>query len=176
MKFLLSALMVLSFNSFAGVDLAKSEFKWVGKKIAGPHSGIVPLKSASLVVEKDQIKGGEFVIDLTQLTVTDLEGDMKGKLEGHLKSPDFFNVEKFPTATLRVKSANKNTVKADLTIKGKTHPVKFAVKQEGTTYTGVLKFDRTKFDMIYNSGNFFKDLGDKVINNEVTVEFKVVQN
>ncbi|MBY0518371.1 MAG: YceI family protein [Bacteriovoracaceae bacterium] len=176
MKLLLSAVMLLSLNAFAGIDLAKSEFKWTGKKVAGPHTGLVPLKSATLDVKKDAITGGEFVIDLTQLSATDLEGDWKAKLEGHLKSPDFFNVEKFPTATLKIKSVKGNAVTADLTVKGKTNPVKFDIKKDGMAYTGVLKFDRTKFDMVYNSGNYFKDLGDKLIDNEVTVEFKVVQN
>src|SRR5690606_13994381 len=138
--------------------------------------GKVPLKSASLVIEKEQIKGGEFVIDLTQLTADDLEGEWKAKLEGHWKSPDFFDVAKHPTASLKVKNSNGKKVNADLTIKGKTHPVTFDVKQDGTTYSGVLKFDRTKFDMKYNSSNFFKKIGDKAINDEVVVEFKVVQN
>ena len=176
MKFVLSALMFLSLNAFAAVDLTKSEFKWTGTKVTGSHFGTVPLKSASLVEEKGQLKGGEFVIDLTKLTVGDLQGDMAGKLAGHLKSPDFFNVDKYPTATLKVKAVTGNTVTADLTIKGKTHPVKFDVKREDGAYSGTLKFDRTKFDMVYNSGNFFKDLGDKVINDEVVLDFKVAQN
>jgi len=177
MKLFATTLLALSLNAVAAVDLAKSEFKWTGKKITGDaHYGLVPLKSGSLVVEKDVIKGGEFVIDLAALSVGDLTGEYKGKLEGHLKSGDFFNVEKFPTATLKVKSVKGDKVTADLTIKGKTNPVTFDVKKDGTSYSGKLVFDRTKFDMIYNSGNFFKDLGDKVINNDVTLEFKVVQN
>jgi polyisoprenoid-binding protein YceI len=176
MKLFATALLALSLNAVAAIDLAKSEFKWTGTKITGSHYGTVPLKSGSLVVEKDVIKGGEFVIDLNGLTAGDLTGEYKGKLEGHLKSGDFFNVEKFPTATLKVKSVKGDKVTADLTIKGKTNPVTFDVKKDGTTYSGKLVFDRTKFDMIYNSGNFFKDLGDKAINNEVTLDFKVVQN
>jgi polyisoprenoid-binding protein YceI len=175
MKFFLAALLCAS-SAFAGVDLAKSEFKWKGKKVAGEHFGKVPLKSATLVEEKGQIKSGEFVIDLANLTVEDITGEWADKLKAHLTAPDFFDVAKYPTATLKITSVKGNKVTGDLTIKGKTNPVTFDVKKNGKNYSGKLEFDRTKFDMIYNSGNFFKDLGDKVIEDKVTVDFTVVQN
>jgi polyisoprenoid-binding protein YceI len=173
MKLLLALL--LSTSAMASIDLTKSEFKWKGKKVAGEHFGKVPLKSAQLVEENGQIKSGEFVIDLTQLTVEDIQGEWADKLKGHLKSGDFFDVEKYPTATLKIKSVKGTKVTADMTIKGKTNPVTFDFKKDGKAYVGKLEFDRTKFDMIYNSGNFFKDLGDKAIENTVSVDFKVVQ-
>lgn len=178
MKFLLTALVALSLNAVAGVDLAKSEFKWTGKKIAGPHYGKVMLKSGTIVEEKGMLKGGEFEMDLNKMTVDDLTGEWADKLIGHLKSPDFLEVAKYPTAKLVVKSVKGQTVTADLTIKGKTAPVTFDVKKDGNTYAGVLKFDRTKYGMQYNSKDFFdvKALGDKVIDNEVVLDFKVVQN
>ncbi len=175
MKYLLIGLLSIG-SALAGVDLTKSEFTWTGKKVAGPHYGKVPLKSATLVEEKGMIKSGEFVIEIGKMSVEDIQGEWADKLKAHLISPDFFNVEKYPTATLKVKSVKGSTVTADLTIKGKTNTVTFdAVKKDGA-YTGKLEFDRTKFDMVYNSGNFFKDLGDKVIEDKVTVDFKVVQN
>ncbi len=175
MKYLLIGLLSIG-SALAAVDLTKSEFTWTGKKVAGPHYGKVPLKSATLVEEKGMIKSGEFVIEIGKMSVEDIQGEWADKLKAHLISPDFFNVEKFPTATLKVKSVKGSTVTADLTIKGKTNTVTFdAVKKDGA-YTGKLEFDRTKFDMVYNSGNFFKDLGDKVIEDKVTVDFKVVQN
>jgi len=178
MKTLLVAMLALSVNAFAGVDLAKSEFKWTGKKVAGPHNGVVPLKSATLVEEKGALTGGEFVIDMTKIDVQDLQGEWKGKLEGHLKSADFFEVDKYPTASLKVKSVKGATVAADLTIKGITKPVTFDVKKDGKAYTGQLVFDRTQFNVKYNSGSFFdvKALGDKLIDDKVVVDFKVVQN
>lgn len=175
MKILLVALLSIG-SALAGVDLTKSEFTWTGKKIAGPHYGKVPLKSATLVEEKGVIKSGEFVIEIGKMTVEDIQGEWADKLKAHLISPDFFNVEKYPTATLKVKSVKGNKVTADLTIKGKTNPVTFDITKKDGAYTGKLEFDRTKFDMVYNSGNFFKDLGDKVIEDKVTVDFKVVQN
>jgi polyisoprenoid-binding protein YceI len=178
MKSLVLVLSLVSAVSFAAVDLSKSEVKWKGEKIAaGGHEGTVTLKSADLVMEKDVVKSGTFVIDLNTIKTTDIKDDSAKKLEGHLKSADFFDVAKYPTATLVVKSATAKTVKADLTIKGKTQPVEFDVKNEGKALVGTLKFDRTKFDVRYASGNYFKDLAaDKVIKDEIVLDFKIVQN
>ena len=121
-----------------------------------------------------KITGGEFVADLTAFTVTDLEGEWKDKFLGHMKSGDFFDVAKYPTSKLVIKSVKGNKVTADLTVKDKTNEVTFDMKNKGNEYSGKLVFDRTKFGMIYGSGDFFKNLGDKMINNEVTVDFKFV--
>lgn len=176
MKFLMTALLALSFSAIANVDVSKSQFKWTGKKIAGPHYGKVALKSGKVVEENGKLSGGEFVIDLNKMTVEDLSGEWADKLIGHLKGPDFLEVEKYPTAKLVVKSVKGEAVTADLTVKGTTHPVNFAIKKDGASYAGTLKFDRTKYGMQYNSKDFFdvKALGDKVIDNEVILDFTVV--
>lgn len=168
---------VLTVSSvFAGnVDLEQSNFKWNGSKITGSkHFGKVPMKSANVVMKDGKLTGGTFVADIAGITTDDLDGMMAKKLIGHLKSKDFFVVEEYPTSTLKIKSVKGNTVTADLTVKDKTNEVKFDVKKVGKKYSGVLKFDRTKFGMIYGSGDFFKNLGDKVINNEVSVDFTFV--
>ena len=107
-------------------------------------------------------------MDMTSLIVTDLEGEYKGKLEGHLKSDDFFGIENFPTASLvfnEVKSTGKNSysVTGDLTIKGKTNPVAFSISIYGNKATASLKIDRTKYDVKYGSASFFDGLKDKAI-------------
>lgn len=169
----LVALLVM-FNAYAVVDIRQSEIKWTGKKIGGEHFGYVPISKASLVLEKGKIKTGEVVVDLRNLTDADLDGEWKQKLETHLKSSDFFDVEKFPEAKIKILSSSQSELQAELTIKGKTNLVKIPYSGKNGVYTGQLKFDRTKFDMIYRSGNFFKDLGDKVIENEVTIDFKII--
>lgn len=158
----------------AEVDLKSSVFQWTGKKVTGQHTGKISLKSGSVELEKEALKGGSFVIDINTVTVEDLDGEWKDKFLTHMKSPDFFTVEKFPEAKLVIKSVKGDEVKADLTIKGKTNPVSFKYKKEAKTYSGQLVFDRTKFDMVYGSGDFFKGLGDKMIYNDVTVDFKIV--
>jgi polyisoprenoid-binding protein YceI len=172
---LLTALFALTAQ--ANIDLTKSEFKWTGTKVAGSHFGKVPVESGTITEEKGVLKTGEFVINLDKMTVEDLQGDSAGQLLGHLKSPDFFETSKFPTAKLVVKSVKGSKATGDLTIKGITHPASFDFKKDGMTYVGQLSFDRTKYNIKYNSKSFFdaKALGDKLINDTVTVDFKVVR-
>ena len=58
--------------------------------------------------------------------------------------------------------------------KDKTNPISVSYKKEGKTYTGKMVFDRTKYNIVYGSGNFFKNLGDKVIHDDVEVNFSIV--
>lgn len=152
------------------IDLNKSTFTWRGSKITGDfHSGPIKMKKANLNDGK-----GEFVADLKTIDDKTLEGEWKQKLLGHLKSADFFNIEKFPTATLKIEKMNNGYLFGKLTIKGKTNSVSIPYTKKGNTYSGELGFDRTQYDMVYGSGNFFKNLGDKVISDTVTLQFKVV--
>ena len=90
-----------------------------------------------------------------------------------MKSPDFFDVENYPTATLKINQIEGNNVEGDLTIKGITKPINFTMEQNGDLVTGKMKFDRTEYDMVYRSKNFFKNLGNKIIHDEVVLTFKV---
>ena len=175
MKLLLIALSLFSITLFAAeVDTKKSSFTWHGTKVTGKHFGKIFIKTAKLDLKEGKVSSGEIVMDMKSFTVTDLEGEWANKFLGHMKSGDFFEVEKYPTAKLVIKSDDGKSLSGDLTIKSKTNPVKIAYTKKGKTYSGKLKFDRTKFDMIYGSGNFFKNLGDKVIHDEVVLDFAVV--
>jgi len=170
----LLALMTLTTTYGASVDLSKSGLNWKGTKVSGQHVGTLAIKSAKVKTIKNKLNSGEFVVDMNSLNVTDLTGEWKKKFLGHIKSGDFFEVSKYPTAKLVLKSLKGNKAAGDLTIKGVTHPVKFNMNKKGKEYTGKLTFNRTKFKMVYGSGDFFKNLGDKMIHNEVNVDFKVV--
>jgi len=105
---------------------------------------------------------------MSTINSTDLEGEYKGKLEGHLKSDDFFGVEKYPTASLifkKVKSTGKNSYKVtgDITIKGQTETISFDLSVYGNKANASIKIDRTKFDVRYGSTSFFDGLKDKAI-------------
>ncbi len=151
------------------VKVSESKVTWKGYKVTGSHDGTIDLKSGFLMMDGNKLTGGEFVIDMTSITNTDMtSGNGKEKLEGHLKSDDFFGVENHPTAKLVIKSSetfNKNsyTVKGDLTIKGITKPVTFVLSMFENKATATMKVDRSKFDVRYGSGSFFDDLGDKTI-------------
>lgn len=150
------------------VDTSKSSINWVGKKVTGEHSGTVNLKEGNLIFKGNKLAGGNFTVDMTSLTATDISGDYKAKLDGHLKSEDFFGTEKFPTSTLvfkkiAAKAGGVYTVTADLTIKGITSPVTFDITVKGNTATSKLTIDRTKYGIKYNSKGFFDSIGDKAI-------------
>ena len=156
------------------VDTQKSTITWNAKKVTGEHTGTVNLKEGNLTFKSGKLAGGNFTVDMTSLVTTDLSGDWKGKLEGHLKSEDFFGTEKNPTSTLVFKkiAAKPNgvySVTADLTIKGITNPVTFDLTVKGTTATTVVTIDRTKYGIKYNSKNFFESIGDKAIYDDFTL-------
>lgn len=153
------------------VNVEKSKINWVGKKLTGEHSGTIAFKEGTLVFTKNKLKGGSFTVDMTSINTTDLTGDYKKNLDGHLKADDFFGVEKYPTAKLDFKLISDNgdgtyNVTADLTIKGITKPITFPITVKGNTATAKLNVDRTKYDIKYKSKNFFENLGDNVINDE----------
>lgn len=160
----------------SNIDLSKSSFTWKGTKVTGEHTGSINLKSANLLEDKaGKISGGEFVMSMDSVQITDLSGEWATKFLTHIKSADFFDVKKYPTAKLKINSVKNNIAKATMTIKGKTNDVEVKFSKKEGVLIGELTFDRTKFDMIYGSGNFFKNLGDKTIHNEVSVKFKVVK-
>jgi len=178
---LLMALAVLGTGMLSEVkaevlNTTKSEIKWTGKKIGGTHYGAIELIKGELVLDGDQIANGNFVLDMTTISNADVESEeYNQKLVGHLKSEDFFNVEKYPESTLQIKKStpfkdNKVTVSADLTIKGITEQISFDVVREGSIYTALVKVDRSKFDVRYGSKSFFNDIGDKAIDDIFTME------
>ncbi len=156
------------------VDTNSSQIAWVGKKVTGQHNGTVNIKEGALEMEDGQVTGGSFVIDMTTIDVLDLEGEYKGKLMGHLRSDDFFSVEKFPTAKFVITSIDKSEatdathfVAGDLTIKGITNKITFpanvTVKNGKANAKASFPLDRTKWQVKYGSGSFFDGLGDKMI-------------
>lgn len=150
------------------IKTESSKVVWKGYKVTGSHEGTIAIKSGSLSFDKDVLVGGEFTMDMTTISTTDLTGGTKDKLDGHLKSSDFFGVEKFPTATLlfkKVKATEKNSyeVTADIVIKGKTATITFNLSVNGNKANAALKIDRTKFDVKYGSASFFDGLKNKAI-------------
>jgi polyisoprenoid-binding protein YceI len=153
------------------INTKNSSVLWKGNKVTGSHEGTIKIKSGFLKFEKKKFIGGEFEIDMTSLVCTDLSGEYKGKLEGHLKSDDFFGVTKFPTATLKIKKVKQkkgNTYEctAEITIKGKTEIIIFNTILNKNSAVAKIKIDRTKFDIKYGSGSFFDGLGDNMIYDE----------
>lgn len=159
------------------IDISKGIITWTGKKITGQHQGTLKFKEGTLIFKGNKIAGGNFVVDMTSLNNTDQTGSSKAKLEGHLKSDDFFGIYNFKTALLDFKNISSKpnetyTIIANLTIKGITNPVIFDLIVKENKASAKLIIDRTKYDIRYGSGSYFDDLGDKTIydNFELDVE------
>jgi len=179
LSFVLAVFTLSAFASPAPIKLATSVINWKGYKVTGMHEGTVKFKSGSLDVQNGVLKGGEFSIDMTSISCTDLSGDVKGKLEGHLKSDDFFGVAKNPTATITFKKVVPTNltgdyrITADVTIKNITKEVKFNANAKDGVANATLKLDRSDFDVRYGSGSFFDNLGDKTIYDEFDLSISV---
>ncbi|MBT4760365.1 MAG: YceI family protein [Bdellovibrionaceae bacterium] len=177
MKTVISLLILVATSSaFAStLDLSKSSIHWSGSKITGDtHSGTLKIKSANVDTTLGKINSGEVVVDMNTLDNTDLKGKWKTKFLTHMKSADFLNLKKYPTASLKVTKLNRGYMFGTLTIMGKSNPVSMAYTKKGKTYEGELAFDRTLYNMKYGSGSFFKNLGDKTIDDTVILKVKMV--
>ena len=164
------------------VNTTKSTAVWTGKKFGGAHTGNIQLQEGNLDFKEDKISGGSFKMNMDSLVVTDLDGEMKEKLEGHLKSDDFFSTTSFPTADLKITSIEKEkegvyNATASLTIKEITNPINFQLLEAGDKLTATLTIDRSKYNVKYGSKSFFKGLGDNFIydNFEVKVTLELEQ-
>lgn len=177
-------------SSFSGnfkMDAASSTFNWVGKKLTGEHSGFIKYLYGGFDVQNGKVIAGKFVLDMNSINVTDLEGDKKLSLEGHLKGTEkdaedhFFNVAKYPEAVFNATGMENNLLVGDLTMKDITNEVKIPVTvtkdgEKCTIISEKFTIDRTKWNVKYASKSVFDDLGDKYINDEIELSFTVVSN
>ncbi|MEC8636757.1 MAG: YceI family protein [Bacteroidota bacterium] len=164
-------------------SLEQSNIRWYGEELTGKtHFGDLSFKDAHIEVQDGIITGGNFVVNMTSLSVEDLSGGGKARLEGHLKSDDFFSVEKHPEATLKITQKAKvkdgvQTLFGKLTIKGIEHPVEFTMNLgENNTALAGLTFDRSKYNVRFRSGSFFENLGDKLILDDIRMEVSLKWN
>lgn len=150
------------------INIQASNVHWKGRKVLGGHEGTIKLKDGKFQLENNEIVGGHFEMDMQTINVTDLTGEDKEGLEGHLNSDDFFAVENHPTSKLIIKNVAKKEdgtygVVGDLTIKERTNPVTFDLSYDGEKASTKLSIDRSKYDVRYGSGSFFSNLGNQTI-------------
>jgi polyisoprenoid-binding protein YceI len=165
-------------NQKFNIVSTQSNIDWVGTKVTGAHNGTIAVKEGELILNNGKLTGGKFIIDTTSIKILDItDPATNAQFAGHLASDDFFSIEKYPEASLEITLVSGNHIVGDLTIKGITHPVSFdtAINVNGNqlTATGKLVIDRTKYEMRFRSGNFFKDLGDTLIYNDFELNISV---
>jgi len=166
-------------------DTAATVIEWKGDKIVGSfHIGTIDLKSGWLTVDGTSVTGGEFIVDMNSIRNSDVKDEkMRERLIGHLKSDDFFGVEKYPHSKLVITGSSrtadgKTMFRGNLTIKEVTHPVEFTATEsksgDAVTYVAAINFDRSLYDVRFGSGKFFSNLGDNAINDEIKLNVKLV--
>ncbi len=198
MKTILTTLAACLFlaSSFAGngdnanldlkVNAQESTIFWTGKKVTGEHTGTLKFADGNITVENGMPSKVNLTLDMKTITVTDIEDpEYNAKLTGHLNSPDFFSTVEHsegnfettsitPIAGAKEREANY-TVKGNLTLKGITHEIEFpafvAIKNKMMVANGKITIDRTKWDIRYGSGSFFEGLGDKMIYDDIEMNF-----
>ena len=159
------------------LNIETSNIRWFGEEITGKqHYGDLKFSSGYIQINNQVISNGNFIVDMNSLTVEDLSGGGKKRLEGHLKSTAFFGVSDHPQAALNISSltginGNSQILGGELTIKDITHPINFSITLNSeNNATAVLVFDRSKYDVRFRSGSFFDELGDKLILDDIKLE------
>jgi polyisoprenoid-binding protein YceI len=181
--------MLFSFSAFAhninpikkSVNVKESVIEWKGYKVTGSHTGTIAVKSGNFEFDENgMLNGGNFVIDMATIEVTDLKGNSAAKLKGHLTSTDFFGVENHPEATFNITNvisrgtAGQYKIIGNLTIKNITKEIKFNANIDESAATAELVIDRSEYDIRYGSGSFFDNLGDKTIYDEFELAISLV--
>ena len=177
-KFLFILLLSSNLTAYAqkvDLNIENSNLKWTGTKITNSsHYGSINFKSGMLNFSDGIIESGEFIVDMSSISVDDIEGNSKARLEKHLRSDDFFSVVAFNESLLEITSSVKDgdglKVYGVLNIKGLSSPVEFDMKKNGKNWTTSLTFDRSKHNVRFGSGSFFNNLGDKLILDEIVLE------
>ncbi|MEZ4909877.1 MAG: YceI family protein [Saprospiraceae bacterium] len=168
-----------------------SKISWEGSKPTGKHNGSIKVSEGSLSVNEGKLVAGSFVIDMKSIVVEDLTGDEKASLEAHLMgtqeqgAADFFNTSKFPTAKFDITKVEPSTdaaanslVTGNLTMLDITKEVKIpaniTVSEAGVNVVSApFTINRTDWGINFKSQNFFKDLGDKFIDDNITLSVQL---
>jgi polyisoprenoid-binding protein YceI len=181
------ATLTVGLITFAGVAAPKavninksaSSIGWLAKKVTGEHNGTVGISAGALNVDGNKLVGGNFTIDLKSIKDLDItDANYNQKFIGHISSGDFFEVEKFPTATFVITKVAGNQVTGNLTVKGITKsitfPAEIAVKGGKVTAKANITIDRTDFNIRYGSKKFFESIGDKAIYDDFALTVSLV--
>ncbi len=178
------------------VQPQQSQIIWVGSKLIGDkHEGVFDIQEGTLAVEDDRIVAGNFTIDMESLRTTDdMEAEDKAKLEGHLKSEDFFKVSEYPTARFEVTQVRPfpadssaggegeyrisnptHLITGNLTMRGETKSITFPARvgmdEEQLAAEARFNIDRTQWNVSYGSD---ASVRDRIINKEVNLGIRLV--
>jgi polyisoprenoid-binding protein YceI len=169
-----------------GIDTANSIVNWRGTEITEKfHVGTVNIYKGTIEVTDRSFKG-TIAVDMESIQCTD-ENMLSGSKENlvrHLKSDDFFGVEDFPLARIKISDGKIDETNAHaygvITVRDISHPIEFplslSMENDRLIADARLKFNRADHNVTFRSGAFpelFPDLGDKLINDEIELEVHI---
>lgn len=170
------------------VDTQASSIHWVGTKPGGSHHGTIGIKEGSLAINGTDVASGSFIIDMNAIVDEDLtDQKMNEMLVNHLKSADFFDVEKYPTSSFAITKVEAvagndsitHRISGNLKMKDVDKNITFDAKitKEGDAYKAVtvpFTIDRTQWNVQYGSKSIFADLKDKFIDDNIELQITII--
>ncbi|MHC4548567.1 MAG: YceI family protein [Planctomycetota bacterium] len=170
------------------IDPDRSVVEWTGRNIGGRHFGTIRVASGNVAVQEGALAAGGFELDMRSIEVGDLTGEMAQLLVEHLLSADFFAVDEHPTARFEITGlsvlegatpgAPNHHVRGRLTLRGVTEEVAFpavvASKGEELALDAHFDIDRTRWGVDYGSGKFYDRLGMHLVNDDVSLQVRVI--
>lgn len=181
-----TALSIWQVASFAqtkwNVDFAHSSIKFtVTHLVISEVDGMFKSYTGSVTSNNPEFSDAviDFTVDVTSIST---DNDMRDK---HLKSPDFFDTEKFPqiifkSTSFKKVSGNKYELDGNLTMHGITKPVKFDATFGGTTkdsygnikagFKATTTINRFDYNLKWNS---LTEAGSAVVSQEVVINIKM---
>lgn len=143
------------------LDTKKSKILWNTGKMFGGHNGYLLLSSGSLqYTAAGEPSTGSFIMDIKSIQAIDQPSESNNKRTSEeLQGADFFEGDKYPTATIqltkisRATGPNQYSITGNLTIRGITHPVSFYAvintdaKAKTATATADVSIHRTKWNI-----------------------------
>jgi len=172
------------------IDPAASVLEWTGRNFNNRHYGRIPFSSGEIAITNGELRRGEITLDMTGISNLDLQDETyRQMLISHLKSDDFFAVERYPSASITISGwlpiagatpgTPDHTVQGELTIKGVTRGIVFPVavspQEDGSLKAqAAFDIDRTAWNISYGSGKLFEKLGMHLVHDRIDIELFIV--
>ena len=164
----------------------ESKVYWEGSKPGGTHVGTIEVVNGKVITDGNQIVGGTFNLDMATIQNEDIKNDgMRSRLLEHLRSEDFFHVEKYPVSTFEItgvepsdSSPSMHVITGNLTIRGNTREISFPAEIDLSdrlihARSGEITLNRTLWGVNYNSKSIFAGLKDSFIDDEMVITLDV---
>jgi len=172
------------------LDPTASVLEWTGRNFNNRHYGRIPFSGGDLIITAGELRRGEITLDMTGISNLDLQDETyRQLLISHLKSDDFFAVDRYPAASIKISGwqpiaaatpgAPDHKVQGELTIKGITRTIDFPAavspQDDGSLKAqAAFDIDRTAWNINYGSGKLFEKLGMHLVHDRIDIELFIV--